>query len=218
MWCIPEVTDEFIERMEHIVDLYHRPYSPDEPVICFDEKNTQLIEDTRHSIPTAPGKPRKRDYEYRRNGTANVFVAVEPAAGYRGTRITPRRTKADFAREIKRLVDLPRYRNAVRIHIVLDNLNTHFASSLYETFTADEAHRILSKIEFHYTPPHASWLNMAEIEIGILGRQCLKRRAGTMSELRANIRIWKHARNRHRMKIHWRWTKEDARKVFKYEP
>lgn len=202
--------------MEHILDLYAKPYNPKEPLVCFDEKSIQLLEDTRVIKQTKEGSVRKRDYEYKRNGIRNIFVAVEPQKGFRTTNTTRRRTKKDFAHEIKRIANMPRYAKTKRIHIVLDNLNTHFEKSLLETFGEKETICIMKRLEFHYTPKHASWLNMAEIEIGILSRQCLKRRAGTQKVLCENIRAWKSLRNRKSAKIHWRWTKKDARKVFKY--
>lgn len=217
MWCIPTVTPEFIERMEDILELYAKLYDPKEPVLCFDEKSTQLLGDIRSTIPTEEGKIRKRDYEYKRNGTANIFVTVEPHDGFRTTKTTKRRTKSDFAHEIARIANLPRYQGVDCLHIVLDNLNTHFEKSLIEAFGTEQTERVLQRIQFHYTPKHASWLNMAEIEIGILSRQCLKQRIPTRKELRAHIRVWRERRNRHQMKIQWRWTKNDARRVFKYE-
>ena len=170
MWVIPTLTPEFIERMEDVLDLYARPYDPREPVLCFDEKSKELRKD---AMPAILGRITRRDYEYVRNGAANVFVAVDPKAGYRTTHATKRRTKADFAREIRRISTLPRYRKAVVIHMVLDNLNTHKARSLMETFGTREAERIMRRVAFHHTPKHASWLNMAEIELSILGRQAL---------------------------------------------
>jgi transposase len=202
--------------MEHILDLYAKPYNPREPVLCFDEKSVQLLEDTRPTIPVQEKKTRKRDYEYKRNGTANIFVAVEPQKGFRTTKTTKRRTRTDFAHEIARVTSFPRYQDTDRIHIVLDNLNTHYEKSITETYERQKAAAIMKRIRFHYTPTHASWLNMAEIEIGILSRQCLRQRIPTQQELRAHTRAWREQRNRSRMKIKWRWTKQDARRVFKY--
>lgn len=216
MWCIPNVTSEFIERMEHVLDLYAKPYDPKEPVLRFDEKSIQLLKDARSARQTKENSVRKRDYEYERNGTRNIFVAVEPKQGFRTTKVTKHRKKKDFAHEIGRIINLPRYRNTKKIHIVLDNLNTHFEKSMVETFGETETGRLMKHVQFHYTQKHASWLNMAEIEIGILSRQCLKRCAGTQKELCVNIRAWKRIRNDNEAKIHWRWTKKDARKVFKY--
>lgn len=214
MWVIPTITPEFIERMEEVLGLYQKPYNPQEPVLCFDEKSKELRRDARLA---RYGTVIRRDYEYVRNGTANVFMTVEPEAGYRTTRATQHRRKSDFAREIRRIVDLPRYRSAKRIHLVLDNLNTHKAQSLKETFGKREARRIMRKIEFHHTPKHASWLNMAEIELSILGRQALNQRIPTRLALRAHLKAWQRRRNKQKMRIHWKFTKKDARNVFQYE-
>ena len=164
---------------------------------------------------TKEGSPRKRDYEYKRHGTRNVFVTVEPKGGHREVRVTAHRTRPDFAKEIQRIVDLPRYQDAEKIHLVLDNLNTHFAKSFTETFTPEETARILAKIEFHHTPKHASWLNMAEIEIGILDRQCIRGRIPTEGKLVEHISAWQRERNREQATISWMFTVEDARKKFK---
>lgn len=214
MWVIPTLTPEFIERMEDVLDLYAKPYNPKEPVLCFDEKSKELRKDARI---TRYGKTIRRDYEYVRNGTVNVFMMVEPEAGYRTTRATQHRSKPDFAREIRRIVNLPQYRTAKRIHFVLDNLNTHKAQSLMETFGKREARRIMRRVTLHHTPKHASWLNMAEIELSILGRQALNQRIPTRSALRAHLKAWQARRNKRMMKINWRFTKQDARRVFQYE-
>lgn len=216
MWCIPRVTPEFIERMEDVLALYQKPYTPHEPIICFDEKSKQLLKDTRERILTKEGKPARRDYEYQRNGTRNIFVSVEPKGGYRESSVTKRRTKQDFAKEVKRVTELPRYDKARCIHIVLDNLNTHFEKSFIETFSPTEAHSIIKRIVFHYTPKHASWLNMAEIELSVMSGQCLKGRIGTEEALKERLARWQTKRNDARAMIRWKFTKEDARKVFKY--
>lgn len=218
MWCIPKITDEFKERMEDILYLYQRPYDPQEPVLCFDEKSKQLIKDTRSLQPAKEKRLAHHDYEYERNGIRNIFVTVEPKGGHREVAITTHRKKSDFAKETKRIVELPRYRIAKMIHIVLDNLNTHFEKSFVETFGAREAMRMLSRIHFHYTPKHASWLNMAEIEIGIFSRQSIKGRIGTEEKLGEHAKIWQRGRNRERAMINWRFTVKDARAKFKYEP
>lgn len=215
MWCIPEINDQFIECMEDILALYERPYNPYEPVICFDEKGIQLLKDKRPGMATQPYKPRRKDYEYKRNGTRNLFVVVEPERGYRNVTITKRRTKQDFAHEIGRLAAI-KYKNAQRIHIVLDNLNTHFEKSLIETFGIKETNALMRRIQFHYTPVHASWLNMAEIEVSILSRQCLRRRIPTDIELHTIIGAWQKRRNQQEVKIHWKFTRTDARKAFNY--
>ena len=216
MWCIPTITPEFITRMEEVLTLYARPYDPKEPVLNFDEKSKQLIEDARVLTQTKEGKVRRRDYEYKRNGTRNIFVTVEPKGGYREVTVTTQRKREDFAHEIKRIVDLPRYNEAAIIHIVLDNLNTHFAKSFYQTFSKEEAERILSRIQFHYTPKHASWLNMAEIEIGVLDRQCIKGRIATEKRLVTQIHAWQHERNRQQAMINWKFTVTKAREKFTY--
>lgn len=217
MWCIPKLTEEYIERMEDILDLYQRPYNPKEPVVCLDEKSIQLLAEVRDPVTSSTTAVRKRDYEYKRNGTRNIFVAVEPKGGRRRLKVTKRRKKPDFARALRELI-INRYPEADTIHLVMDNLNTHFRKSLTETFGQAEADRLWSRITPHYTPKHASWLNMAEIEIGILSRQILKARIPDEQALKTGIRTWQAQRNRRRKKINWRFTKEDARKVLKYEP
>ena len=217
MWCIPKVTPEFVERMEDVLDLYARPYDRNEPVICFDEKSKELRGDARAAAPTKEGRVRRRDYEYVRNGTANVFMAVEPKGGYRRASATARRTRADFAHEIRRIIRLPRYRRAKAVHVVLDNLNTHDERSLAETFGKEEAAAIMGRIRFHHTPKHASWLNMAETELSIMERQCTRGRIGDRIALRSRLSAWQRTRNHGGAQIRWRFTKEDARKVFKYD-
>lgn len=217
MWCIPELTPEFIARMEQLLALYAKPYNPKEPIVCFDEKSKELREDTRPVQTTRQRKVRRRDYEYRRNGTANIFVSVEPKGGYRSVRATKRRTRADFAKELRRIVLLPRYEHAKRIHFVLDNLNTHNEQSLRETFGDDETHQLMKKVKFHYTPKHASWLNMAEIEIGVMSRQAISGRIPTGVKLREQLAAWKTRRNRMQATITWKFTKNRARKKFKYK-
>lgn len=216
MWCIPRVDETFIERMEEVLELYAKPYDFKEPVLCFDEKSKELHADARPIQSTTATRSRRRDYEYQRNGTANLFVTIEPKGGYRVCTVTARRTKQDFAREMQRIVDLPRYRNAKTIHIVLDNLNTHFASSFHETFGDQITKQLMKQIRFHYTPVHASWLNIAEIELSILGRQCLNQRIPTIARLRTAARRWQERRNRQRATIQWKFTTTDARNVFKY--
>jgi len=218
MWCIPEVTSEFVSRMENILNLYEKPYNPKEPVICTDEKSKQLIADTRKTKAVKAERVRRRDYEYQRNGTRNIFMAVEPKAGFRKTKITKCRKKPDFAKFIKELTRLKRYQKADKIHLVLDNLNTHFGKSFYETFSQTEAQTVLDKIEFHYTPKHASWLNMAEIEISIMDKQCTKGRIASAELLTQNISAWQKNRNRRKAKINWKFTTQDARRKFQYQP
>lgn len=216
MWCITSITEEYRERMYALLDLYKKEYDKEYPVVCMDEKSKQLIEDVRGILPLKPGSAAKYDYEYKRNGTVNIFIAVEPLAGRRKITVTDNRKKKDFAYFIKELVEKD-YKEAKMIRLVLDNLNTHFASSFYETFTKWESKRILKKIEFYYTPKHGSWLNMAEIEINIMDRECLARRIGQESALKHEINQWSLQRNKEKKKIHWSFTKEDAdRKLSKY--
>ena len=215
MWCIPKITKEYKERMFNLLDLYEKPYNPKYPVICFDEKSKQLLKNTRKPIPAKIGKVKQVDYEYKRNGTANIFVTVEPKGKFRKVKATKRRTRQDFAKEIKQITKLKRYSKAKKIHIVLDNLNTHFEKSFYKTFSKIEAKRILKKIKFHYTPKHASWLNMAEIEINVLSRQCLNQKIPTLQNMRKQITKWSKDRNRMNKGINWQFTKEKANKKFK---
>ncbi len=161
--------------MEDVLDLYAEPYDPDRPVVCFDETSTQLLAEVREPLPAQPGRPRRQDYEYRRGGTRNIFLTCEPLAGWRHVAITEQRTMQDFAHQMRWLVD-EAYPDAPVVRVVLDNLNTHRMASLYETFDAAEARRIVKRLEFHHTPKHASWLNMAEIEFSALSRACLKGR------------------------------------------
>lgn len=216
MWCIAELTLEYRMRMYDILDLYAEPYDSKRPVVGFDEKPKQLIEDGRTPIPTAPGRIAKQDYEYVRNGTANIFMAVEPKGGKRVTRVTRQRTKRDFAFFAKDLVD-EQYPHAEVLRIVLDNLNTHNESSFYENLGEREARRVLSKLEFHYTPKHASWLNVAEIEIGIMDAQCTDRRIKDEELLTREVKAWTVKRNEQRRKIDWTFTRQKAdEKLGKY--
>lgn len=210
MWCIPEITPGFRRRMYDILDLYQEPYDPHRPVIGVDEKPKQLIEDSRPPINIKPGKAEKYDYEYVRNGKANIFMAVEPKHGRRNTKVTWQRTKKDFAQFMEELVLL--YPYAEKLRIVLDNLGTHSKKAFYEAFKQEEANRILSKLEFHYTPKHASWLNVAEIEIGVMDNECTGRRMRNMPHLKSEVNAWNKRRNRERRRIDWRFTRKDADK------
>lgn len=204
--------------MEHILTLYARPYDPLYPVVCFDEKSFQLLADGRQAITGRPRHPRQQDYEYRRCGTRNLFVMVEPLMGQRQVLLTQQRTKADFAHALRYLADEV-YPNAKCIELVLANLNTHTYAAVAETFGSIEANRIMRRICFHYTPVHASWLNMAEIEIGILSRQCLRRRIPSEQMLHSELMAWQQFRNNRSAKIHWSFSLKDARRVFaKYYP
>jgi len=173
MWCIPKVDAEFVARMEDILDLYAQPYSAKRPVVCFDETSKQLVQETRPALPSRPGSPERYDYEYQRNGTRNIFLFFQPRAGYRHLKVTEQRTKVDWAHCMKWLVD-EAYPDAECVRVVLDNLNTHTYAALYETFPPEEARRICKRIELHFTPKHASWLNMAEIEFSVFARKAWK--------------------------------------------
>jgi hypothetical protein len=196
--------------MEDVLGLYHEPYDPDFPLVCFDESSKQLIKETRQPLPAQPGQVQRFDYEYERNGTRNLFVFFEPLTGWRHVQVTHRRTKQDWAQCMKQLVD-EFYPNAKRIRVVQDNLNTHTPVALYETFEAAEARRIAEKLEFHHTPKHGSWLNMAEIEFSVLTRQCLDRRIPDAATLRREIAAWEQARNAHATSVNWQFTTDDAR-------
>jgi len=215
MWCVPKLTPEYIERMEHLCDLYALPYNPAEPVVCIDEKSKQLLQNVRSPLSPTEHAPLRIDYEYKRNGTRNIFCAVEPKGGRRKITVTKRRTKADFARFVRSLADIE-YKDATRVHIVCDNLNTHFPASFHETFGADEAEHILSRITFHYTPKHASWLDMAEIELSILSRTAIKGRVPHEEALVQRVDRYQARRNERRATITWTFTKEDARRALKY--
>jgi transposase len=210
MWCIPEVNGTYVARMEDVLDLYAETSDPDSPVVCFDESPTQLIGEVREPIPAAPGQPERYDCEYRRNGTANLFVFLDAHKSWRHVKVTDQRTGRDFAACMRDLADI-HYPDAARIRVVMDNLSTHTAGALYEAFPATEAHRILQRLEFHYTPKHASWLNMVEIEIGVLRGQCLDRRIGEREVLNAEIEAWQRQRNASGARVNWRFTTQKAR-------
>lgn len=213
-WCIATITPLFIKRMEAILALYRQPYNPRRPQVCFDEASHQLLDHTRPPVPAQPGHARKEDYEYERRGTRNLFVFVEPKTGQRAVLVTRHRKMRDFAYAMRYLVDVL-YPEADCIDLVLDNLNTHRYVVLIEIFGKPEADRIMARLCFHYTPPHGSWLNMAEIEIGIMRHQCLRRRLPDEWTLRAELMAWEIQSNRAARKIHWSFTVEDARRVFK---
>jgi hypothetical protein len=197
--------------MEDLLDLYAEPLDPARPVVGFDESSKQLVAETRLPLPLAPGHPERFDTEYARNGTANLFLFVQPRGGWRHVTVTDRRTKDDFAHQMQALVDR-HCPEATVIRVVLDNLNTHTPAALYATFPAAEARRILRKLEFHYTPGHGSWLNMAELEFSLLSRQCLGRRIPDRESLTTEISAWETARNEQRATITWQFTVEDARR------
>lgn len=210
MWCIPHVDGTYVARMEDVLDLYAEETDPKHPVVCFDESPTQLIDEVREPIPAEPGQPERYDCEYRRNGTANLFVFLDAHRPWRHVKITEHRTARDFAVCMRDLADI-HYPNAELIRVVMDNLSTHNPGALYETFPAPEAHRILQRLEFHYTPKHASWLNMVEIEIGVLRGQCLDRRIGEREVLIAEIEAWQRQRNASGDRINWKFTTQKAR-------
>lgn len=210
-WCIaPQANAEFVCKMEDVLDVYRRPYDRKRPLVCMDETSKQLVGEKRVPVPAAVGQPARYDYEYVRNGTANVFLFCEPLAGKRQVRITARRTKVDWAHHARELVDQT-YPRAEKVVLVMDNLNTHAAASLYEAFSPAEAKRVADRLEIHYTPKHGSWLNMAEIELGMLGRQCLDRRIADATTLQREAAAWESARNASQAKIDWRFTTVDAR-------
>ena len=211
MWCIPDVDADFVAHMEDVLELYSEPPDPLRPVVCIDETLKQMVADVRTPLPPLPGSPEKYDYHYRRNGTANLFVFVDRHRRWRHVKVTDRKTLVDFAECMRDLTDV-HYPNARLIRVVLDNLSTHKPAALYEAFPPQEARRILRRIEFHHTPKHASWLDMAEIEIGALSKQCLDRRIGDIDTLRAEVEAWTTRRNRERATIKWLFSAEDARK------
>lgn len=209
MWCVGTLTEQYRQRMYDLLNLYAKPWSAREPVICVDEKSKQLLHDSRPGLPMVAGTPARQDYEYVRAGTCNMFVAVEPQAGRRVIRVTDHRAKADFVAFAQHLINIV-YRSARRIHLVLDNLSTHFESCFIDILGARAARKLLRRVVFHYTPKHASWLNMAEIEIAALGRQCLNRRIGDQQFLAREVAAWQRRRNTQRQTIQWSFTRQDA--------
>ena len=196
--------------MEDVQEVYKRPYDPKRPLVCMDERSKQLLRDSRQGIPAKPGKVERVDYEYEREGVVNLFLFCEPLAGKRWVDVTDHRTKADWAGQIKELVDV-RHPEAERIVLVMDNLNVHTPGALYELCTPEEARRLAERLEIHYTPKHGSWLNIAEIELSVLGRQCLNRRVPDVETLEAEVRAWQERRNDAGGKVDWQFTTEDAR-------
>jgi hypothetical protein len=210
MWCIPKVDADYVAHMEDVLDLYAEAADPRRPVVCFDESPVQLIGEARQPIPAKPGRIERYDYEYRRNGTANLFVFIDVNRAWRKVKVTEQRTAKDFAECMRELVDV-HYPKADRIRVVLDNLSTHKAGALYQAFPPDEARRVLRRLEFHHTPKHASWLNMVEIEIGVLSQQCLDRRIDSFARLVNETAAWEKRRNAERARINWMFTTENAR-------
>ncbi|MFH0303041.1 IS630 family transposase [Bradyrhizobium sp. 31Argb] len=210
MWCIPQIDADYVARMEDVLDLYAEAPDPKRPVVCFDESPIQLIGEVRQPIPATPGQIERYDCEYRRNGTANLFVFLDAHRSWRKVKVTERRAAEDFAACMRDLVDI-HYPRAERIRLVLDNLSTHSAGALYQAFPADEARRVKRRLEFHYVPKHASWLNMVEIEIGVLARQCLDRRIDGFARLVAETAAWEKRRNADRARVKWMFTTNKAR-------
>ena len=210
MWCIPKVDAEFVARMEDVLELYAEQPDEQYPVVCFDETPRQLIGESRVPVAPKPGRAARFDYEYVRNGTANVFMFIDAHRPWRHAKVTDRRTSRDFAECMRELADI-HYPNAQRIRVVMDNLSTHTPSALYESFEPAEARRILRRLEIHYTPKHASWLNMVEIEIGVMVAQCLDRRIPTKAILMKEVKAWQQRRNREKARIRWLFTLEKAR-------
>jgi hypothetical protein len=210
-WVLPPKANAgFVAAMEDVLEVYTRPYDPKRPVVCFDEASKQLVADVTPPLPVQPGQPARVDYEYERCGTANLFMLSEPLAGRRRVKVTQRRTAVDYAQVIHELVDVD-YADAEKVVLVQDNLNTHAAASLYEAFEPAEARRILERLEIHYTPKHASWLNMAETELSVLGRQCLDRRIAEREILVREVAVWQEKRNAAVVKVDWQFTTTDAR-------
>ena len=214
MWCVGVLNAQYRERMYDLLELYARPLCRDEPVVCVDEKSTQLLAHSRKPLPMQSGTPLREDYEYVRNGTCNLFVAINAKAGRRTVMVTERRAKPDFVAFVRYLVERV-YTSARRIHLVVDNLNTHFRKCFDEVLGRRVATKLLKRVVFHYTPKHASWLNMAEIEIGVLTRQCLDRRVTDMQLLAQEVAAWQNYRNLHRQTIEWTFTRQDADRKLK---
>ena len=207
-WCIPEVSAEFVAKMKDVLAVYERPYDPLRPVVCIDEMNRQLVEERR--IPCESGQPERVDSEYVRKGVMDVFMIAEPLAGKRDTVVTEKRTAVDFAHILRRTSDVL-YPQAEKIVLVTDNLNTHTTASLYKAFPPEEARRLAERFEWHYTPKHGSWLDMAEIELSVLSRQALAKPKSDAETFTSAVRSWTFARNSECRKIHWQFTTSDAR-------
>ena len=209
-WCIPEVSAEFVAPMEDLLDLYAEPYDPVRPVVCFDESPKQLIGEVREPMPPQSGAPARQDTEYKRNGVRNLMMICEPKRGWRDVLIMQRRTKIDFAHAMRHIVEC--YPDAEVIRVVLDNLNTHKTASLYEAFPPEEARAIARKLEFHYTPKHGSWLNIAELELAVLSNMCLSQRIADEETLRREVEANVRERNAKAIPIKWKFSTQDARR------
>lgn len=216
MWVIPpEKNAEFVACMEDILDLYHQPYDPEKPLVCMDEQPVQLIKEKREPLPVRPGEPMRVDYEYERGGTANIFMLTEPLAGQRHVSVRERKTKQDWASEVKELLDIY-YPEAERVRLVCDNLNTHTIGALYEAFSPEEAWRLSRRLEIHHTPKHGSWLNIAEIELSALTKQCLDRRIPDSLSLKTEVQAWEARQNTQQKAVDWQFTTRDARIKLKH--
>jgi DDE superfamily endonuclease len=206
----PKASAAFVAPMEDVLDVYTRAHDSARPLVCLDETSKQLVAETRAPAPMKPGQPARHDYEYRRNGTANLFMLFAPLEGWRHVKVTARRTAVDYAHMLKELADI-HFANAEKIILVQDNLNTHTPSSLYEAFAPAEARRIIERFEWHYTPKHGSWLNLAESELAVLSSQCLDRRIPDAATLTSEVDAWRKSRNTHNAKANWHFTSADAR-------
>jgi hypothetical protein len=216
MWCIPPEQDcAFVAAMEDVLEVYKRPPDPKRPLVCMDETSKQLIGEIRVPLPARPGEPTRFDCEYVRHGAANLFVAFEPLVGWRRVSVTESRTRVDWAWFVKDLLDEPRYRTAERVVLVMDQLNTHAIASLYEAFPPAEARRLAERLEVHYTPKHGSWLNMAEIELSAMSRQCLATRVEDKPTLVSEVMTWATHRNTRHCRVDWQFTTADARTKLK---
>jgi len=210
----PEQNAEFVAAMEDVLEVYQRPRDPQQPLVCLDEQSKQLIKETRRPVPAGSGRVERHDYEYERNGTANLFMLFAPLEGWRHVKVTERRTKIDFAEVIRELVDV-HFPEAEKIVLVMDNLNTHKPASLYEAFPPALARRLIEKLEIHYTPKHGSWLDMAETELSVLTKQCLDRRIPDAATLTREVAAWESQRNTAQAKIDWQFTTDQARTKLK---
>jgi hypothetical protein len=206
----PKANAAFVAAMEDVLEVYTRPHDPARPLVCLDEASKQLVSGTRRPLPMQPGQPARYDYEYERNGTASLFMLFAPLEGWRHVKVTERRTAVDYAHVLKELSDV-RFAEAEKIVLVQDNLNTHTPASLYEAFLPEEARRLVERFEWHYTPKHGSWLNMAESELAVLSGQCLDCRISSMANLQIKVTAWLEQRNTRHAKASWRFTTADAR-------
>jgi len=216
MWCVPEINTEFVARMEDVLELYARPYRQREPVVCLDERPVQLLDPARPDVPMRGGRPRRSDYEYVREGTANIFCIVEPLTGRRLTYASANRKGRAFTRALQRIAR--RYSRARKIHLVMDNLSTHSLRSVTATLGDKQAQRLWQRFEVHHTPKHASWLNVAEMEASLVSRECLGTiRIGHLHTLKSCVAAWRLRTEAEHRTIHWKFTVADARRVFRYD-